>query len=187
MKTQQPLAHNYFFHEPFLATTSTLIQSSFIPFCLDVHHTYIPLSCSWDIALPWPQYCDTLHIVLSRICRSPNISAYPAYCNICHTSLHTFLLYIHISLHISTHIVIVDNLHTSLHIAIVCNTLHISLHTWLLYILLWPRYWLPARSAPPSFSAPSQTTNNTNGKCVGQYAHDDDDDEDDDGDNDKSD
>ena len=131
MKTQQPLAHKYFFHEPFLATTSTLIQSSFIPFCFDVHHTYIPLSCSWDIALPWPLYCDTLHIVLSRICCSPN-SAYPAYCNICHTSLHTFLLYIHISLHISTHIAIVCNLHT-------------SLHTWLLYILLWPRYWLPAR------------------------------------------
>ena len=45
-----------------------------------------------------------------------------------------------------------------------CTYLHIS--CILLQILWWPRYWLPAEPAPPSFSAPSQTTNNTNGKCV---------------------
>ena len=54
------------------------------------------------------------------------------------------------------------------------------LHTCLLFpvpcILLWPRYWLPARLAPPTFSAPSQTTNNANGKCVGQYAYEDEED-----------
>ena len=148
------------------STVNTLSRD--IPCCSAVHHISL---CSLNIALAsMLQYlaCSAISYILQLLAYiSSSLHIVGISCILLCSSL--FHIYCcgpdigcpHFSLHIA-------------YFSAYCNSLqylHIPLLFPVPHILLWPRYWLPARSAPPSFSAPSQTTNNTNGKCVGHYAH----------------